>query len=70
LHELIFKGFAALNAASYSGVESLRQGERFFAQALSQDPDNVRAQAGLGAYHAPDGLAVPRRRAGGPSRQS
>jgi len=52
LHELIFKGFAALNAASYSGVESLRQGERFFAQALSQDPDNVRAQAGLGAYHA------------------
>ena len=52
LHELIFKGFAALGAASYSGVESLRLAERFFAQALSQDPDNVRAQGGLGAYHA------------------
>jgi TolB-like protein/cytochrome c-type biogenesis protein CcmH/NrfG len=52
LHELIFKGWAALGTASYSGVESLRQGERFFLQALSQDPDNVRARAGLGAYHA------------------
>jgi tetratricopeptide (TPR) repeat protein len=52
LHELIFKGWAAIGAASYSGVESLRQAERYFAQALSQDPDNVRAQSGLGAYHA------------------
>src|SRR5262249_29095589 len=41
-----------LSAASHSGVESLRQAERFFAQALSQDPDNIRAQGGLGAYHA------------------
>jgi tetratricopeptide (TPR) repeat protein len=52
LHELIFKGWAALEAASYSGVESPRQAERFFAQALSQNPNNLRAQAGLGAYHA------------------
>jgi len=52
VHELIFKGWAALAAASYSGVESLWQAERFFMQALSQDPDNIRAQGGLGAYHA------------------
>lgn len=58
LHELIFKGSAALAAAPYSGVESLRQAERLFAQALSQDPDNVRAQAGLGAYHAQMGVQL------------
>jgi DNA-binding SARP family transcriptional activator/TolB-like protein/Tfp pilus assembly protein PilF len=58
LHELIFKGWAALGAVPYSGVESLRQAERFFEQALSQDPDNVRAQAGLGAYHAMMGVQL------------
>ncbi len=58
LHELIFKGWAALGAVPYSGVEALRQAERFFEQALSQDPDNVRAQAGLGAYHAMMGVQL------------
>jgi DNA-binding SARP family transcriptional activator/TolB-like protein/Tfp pilus assembly protein PilF len=58
LHQLIFKGWAALGAVSYSGVESLRQAESFFEQALRQDPDNVRAQAGLGAYHAMMGVQL------------
>jgi DNA-binding SARP family transcriptional activator/TolB-like protein len=51
LHELIFKGWAALEAALHTGVESLREAEGFFAQALSQEPGNVRAQSGLAAYH-------------------
>jgi len=51
VHELAFKGWAAIGAASRSGVEALRQAERFFLQALSRDPDNTRAQAGLAAYH-------------------
>jgi len=51
VHELTFKGWAAIGAASRSGVEGLRQAERFFLQALSRDPDNARAQAGLAAYH-------------------
>jgi len=52
LHELVFKGWAAIEAAARSGVESLRQAERYFTQALSHDPDNARAQSGLGGYHA------------------
>src|SRR5262245_11221284 len=51
VHELVFKGWAAIGAASRLGVESLRQAERLFSQALSRDPDNARAQAGLAAYH-------------------
>jgi len=51
VHELIFKGWAEIGAAARSGEESLRRAERFFSQALSRDPDNTRAQAGLAAYH-------------------
>src|SRR5262249_48527965 len=52
VHELVFKGWAAIGAAARLGVESLREAEHFFLQALSRDPDNTRAQAGLAAYHA------------------
>jgi len=51
VHELVFKGWAAIGAAARSGEESLREAEHFFLQALSRDPDNTRAQAGLAAYH-------------------
>jgi tetratricopeptide (TPR) repeat protein len=52
VHELIFKGFAAINASRHHGVEGLRPAEGYFLQALERDPDAVRAQVGLGAYHA------------------
>jgi TolB-like protein/DNA-binding SARP family transcriptional activator/Tfp pilus assembly protein PilF len=50
-HELVFKGNAALFDAAKSGVEALRQAERYFVQALERDPDNPRAQIGLAGYH-------------------
>jgi TolB-like protein/DNA-binding SARP family transcriptional activator/Tfp pilus assembly protein PilF len=52
VHELIFKGFAAIQAARLKGVEALRPAETYFLQALERDPDAIRAQVGLGAYHA------------------
>jgi TolB-like protein/DNA-binding SARP family transcriptional activator/Tfp pilus assembly protein PilF len=52
VHELIFKGFAAIQAARLNGVEALRPAETYFLQALERDPDAIRAQVGLGAYHA------------------
>lgn len=52
VHELIFKGWGAINASGKSGVDALRQAEKYFTQALERDPDNPRAQNGLGAYHA------------------
>ena len=52
VHELIFKGFAAIQAARLNGVEAIRPAETYFLQALERDPDAIRAQVGLGAYHA------------------
>ena len=52
VHELIFKGFAAIQAARFAGVEALRPAETYFLKALERDPNAVRAQVGLGAYHA------------------
>lgn len=52
VHELIFRGFAAIQATRLKGVEALRPAEAYFRQALERDPDAVRAQVGLGAYHA------------------
>ncbi len=53
VHELIFKGFAAIQAAvRVEGVEALRLAETYFLQALERDPDAIRAQIGLGTYHA------------------
>jgi TolB-like protein/Tfp pilus assembly protein PilF len=52
VHELIFKGFAAIQAARLNGVEALRPAETYFLQALERDPGAIRAQVGLGAYHA------------------
>ena len=52
VHELIFRGFGALQAARLGGVEAIRPAETYFLQALERDPDAIRAQAGLGAFHA------------------
>jgi TolB-like protein/Flp pilus assembly protein TadD len=52
VHELIFRGFGALQAARLGGVEAMRPAETYFLQALERDPDAIRAQAGLGAFHA------------------
>jgi TolB-like protein/Tfp pilus assembly protein PilF len=52
VHELVFKGWAAINAARKIGVDALRTAETHFAEALARDPDNARAQHGLAAYHA------------------
>ena len=52
VHELIFRGFAAIQEARLKGVEALRPAEAYFLQALERDPGAIRAQVGLGAYHA------------------
>lgn len=52
VHELIFKGFAAIQATRLHGVEALRPAEAYFQKALERDPDAIRAQIGLGAFHA------------------
>ena len=52
VHELIFKGFAAIQDSRLNGVEGLRPSEAFFQKALDRDPDAIRAQIGLGAFHA------------------
>jgi tetratricopeptide (TPR) repeat protein len=52
VHELIFRGFAAIQEARMRGVEGLRPAEGYFLQALERDPDAIRAQIGLGAFHA------------------
>jgi TolB-like protein/DNA-binding SARP family transcriptional activator/Tfp pilus assembly protein PilF len=51
VHELTFKGWAALYDAAKSGESALRKAENYFSEALEQDPANTRAQIGLGAYH-------------------
>lgn len=51
VHELTFKGWAALFDAAKSGENALRKAEKYFSEALEQDPANTRAQIGLGAYH-------------------
>ena len=35
-----------------SGLPALQQAEKYFTQALERDPENPRAQTGLGGYHA------------------
>ena len=52
VHELIYKGYAAMFDAATSGLPALRQAEKYFTQALDRDPENPRAQTGLGGYHA------------------
>ena len=51
VHALIFKGWAALLDAGSRGLDALEQAEAHFNEALSRDPENPRALAGLGAYH-------------------
>jgi TolB-like protein/DNA-binding SARP family transcriptional activator/cytochrome c-type biogenesis protein CcmH/NrfG len=52
VHELIFKGFAAIQESRLNGVEALRPAEGYFQKALERDPKAIRAQIGLGAFHA------------------
>lgn len=51
-HELIYKGHAAIFDSGTSGLPGLQQAEKYFTQALERDPDNPRAQTGLGGYYA------------------
>jgi TolB-like protein/DNA-binding SARP family transcriptional activator len=52
VHELIYKGYAAMFDAGASGLPALKQAEKYFTQALERDPENPRAQTGLAGYHA------------------
>jgi DNA-binding SARP family transcriptional activator/TolB-like protein/Tfp pilus assembly protein PilF len=52
VHELVFRGWGAMAGAAQGGVAALRQAEAYFAKALEHEPDNPRAQTGLGAFHA------------------
>jgi tetratricopeptide (TPR) repeat protein len=51
VHELIYKGYAAMFGAATSGPPALQQAERYLTQALERDPENPRAQTGLAGYH-------------------
>ena len=49
---LAYRGWAAMwNAFSQSNVETFRQAEAYFTQALARDPQHFPALVGLGAYH-------------------
>jgi DNA-binding SARP family transcriptional activator/TolB-like protein/Tfp pilus assembly protein PilF len=48
---LIYKGFSAIADAGRLGQPALQQSEKYFTQALAREPDNPRAQTGLGMYH-------------------
>lgn len=52
VHALIFKGLNAISASGKAGVDSLRQAEKYFTEALERSPSNFQAQNGLAAYHA------------------
>jgi TolB-like protein/Flp pilus assembly protein TadD len=52
VHALIFKGLAAIQESRLRGVEGLRPAEGYFHEALKRDPGAIRAQVGLGAFHA------------------
>jgi tetratricopeptide (TPR) repeat protein len=49
---LIFKGYGAIQASRHHGVDGLRPAEQYFLQALARDPDALRANIGLGVFHA------------------
>jgi TolB-like protein len=51
VHALIYKGYLALDEAGRAGQPALEQAKTYFTEALAREPDNLRAQAGLGAYH-------------------
>src|SRR5882672_453185 len=52
VHELIYKGYAAMSDSSTSGEAALREAEKYLTLALERDPENPRAQTGLAGYHA------------------
>jgi len=52
VHELIYRGHAAIFDSGTSGLPGLQQAEKYFTQALERDPENWRAQTGLGGYYA------------------
>lgn len=52
VHELIFRGFAAIQETRLYGAEALRPAEIYFQKAIERDPGAIRAQIGLGAFHA------------------
>ena len=50
VHELVFKGWGAINAGRRQGVAALRAAEGYFTEALKREPENTRALNGLAAY--------------------
>jgi TolB-like protein/DNA-binding SARP family transcriptional activator/Tfp pilus assembly protein PilF len=55
VRELNVKGWAAIYASG-SSVETLRQAETYFTQAVARDPKSKSARTGLGTYHAMAGI--------------
>jgi TolB-like protein/Tfp pilus assembly protein PilF len=51
LHELVFKGAAAMFESARSGLPPLRQAEAYFTQVLAREPENRRALVGLAGIH-------------------
>lgn len=51
VHELVFKGRAAIFGAAKQGAAELAKAEAFFVRALELDPGNVHALTGLANYH-------------------
>src|SRR5262249_40042495 len=52
VNELIYKGYAAMAESSTTGLDALREAEKYLTLALELDPENARAQIGLAGYHA------------------
>jgi tetratricopeptide (TPR) repeat protein len=51
VHELVFKGWAAINAGRREGLEALKPAQALFDKALERDPQNTRALLGTAAFH-------------------
>jgi TolB-like protein/Flp pilus assembly protein TadD len=49
---LVHKGHESLIASAKGGLETLQRAERYFRQALAQDPTNRAAKRGVAAFHA------------------
>jgi TolB-like protein len=52
LHELVFKGIRATNAARRRGMPAIQEAEALFRRVLERDPGNLRATIGLAGMYA------------------
>ena len=58
VEELNYKGWNAIFTSATAGVESLREAESYFSQAVARDPQHKGALVGLGAYHTVIGTTL------------